>query len=94
MFTKKPQEDPKLNKAIDELYEYFDLYTPDKKEYAAAAEQLTVLMKIKQNQKPDRVSKDVLATILANLLGIGMIIGYERTSVIASKALGFVMKAR
>lgn len=44
--------------------------------------------------KPDRVSKDTLAIIGANLAGIAIIIGYERLNVITSKAIGFVSKLR
>lgn len=49
---------------------------------------------IKQNDadKPDRVSKDALVAAAASILGIGLIINYERLNVIASKALGFVLK--
>jgi hypothetical protein len=41
-----------------------------------------------------RVSPDVRATIIANLVGIGMIIHHERVNVIASKALSFVAKLK
>jgi len=53
-----------------------------------------LVFKQMEADKPDRVSKEVWATLAANLVGIGMIIGYERVNVIASKALGFVMRAR
>ncbi len=51
-------------------------------------------LKVKASDKPDRISKDTLAMIGANLVGIAMIIGYERANIIASKALGFVMRSR
>lgn len=51
-------------------------------------------LKEKESEKPDRVSKEAWAMIAANLVGIGMIIGYERVNIIASKALGFVLRAR
>lgn len=40
------------------------------------------------------VSPDTLAMIAGNIAGIVLIIGYERVNVIASKALGFVMRTR
>ncbi len=48
----------------------------------------------KEAEKPDRVSKETWALIGANIAGIVMIIGHEKFNVIASKALGFVMKSR
>ena len=53
-----------------------------------------IALKHKDLETPDRVSKDTLAIIAGNIAGIVLIIGYERMNVIASKALGFVMKSR
>ena len=47
-----------------------------------------------EEQKSRPVSKDTLATIGGNLLGILMIIKHERVNVITSKALGFVIRSR
>jgi len=41
-----------------------------------------------------RVSADTWATVAANIAGIMVIVGYERVNVVASKALGFVLKLR
>jgi hypothetical protein len=43
-------------------------------------------------EKPDRVSKDALVAAATSVAGILIIVGYERFNVIASKALGFVVK--
>lgn len=51
-------------------------------------------LKQQEADKPDRVSKETLATIAGNIAGIVLIIGYERVNIIATKALGFVMKSR
>lgn len=51
-------------------------------------------LKEKEFEKPDRVSKDTLAIIAANLTGIVLVLSYERMNVIASKAFGAVMKMR
>lgn len=49
-------------------------------------------MKIETFEERRRISSDTLAIIAANLGGILLIIGYERVNVIASKAIGFVMR--
>jgi len=45
-------------------------------------------------QATNRVSKDTLAVVTANLLGIFMIINHERVNVIRSAAMSFVLKPR
>src|SRR5688572_3118937 len=49
-------------------------------------------VKVKELEKPDRVSKDVLATIAANIAAVALVIGYERAHVVTTKALSFIMK--
>jgi len=51
-------------------------------------------LKEREAEKPDRVSKETLAMIGANLAGIVAILGYEKFNVIASKAFSLVMKSR
>lgn len=43
---------------------------------------------------PSSVSKDTLANIGANLIGIFMILQHERLNVISRNALGFVIRTR
>lgn len=45
-------------------------------------------------EKKHKVSPDTMAVIAGNLLGILLILGYEKTDIITSKALGFVLKGR
>lgn len=49
--------------------------------------------KIVETTDRRRVKPDTLALVGANILGIVLVIGHERASVIATKALGFVSKA-
>lgn len=51
-------------------------------------------MKQQEFDKPDKVSKETLALIGANILGIAMVIGYERLNVIAGKAFGLIRNVR
>jgi hypothetical protein len=45
-------------------------------------------------QKPRGVSKDVLAPVVGNLLGIGAILFHERANVITTKAMGLIIKPK
>lgn len=51
-------------------------------------------LKEKEFEKSRRVSPDTLAIIAANVVGILLIIGYERANVVTSKALGFILKTK
>lgn len=58
-------------------------------EYAEWSDQLTKLHALREK---NRVSKETLATIAANVVGIVVILSHERAHVIASKAFGLVKK--
>jgi hypothetical protein len=40
------------------------------------------------------VSRDTVVIVAGNLLGIGLILGFERASVVTSKAMQFVLRGR
>jgi hypothetical protein len=93
MFTKRPVpfEIEKLNEAIDDIYRSLAGLDAESEEYGKASDQLVKLMKLKKEYTPSRwPSSDTMALAAANLLGIGIIVGYERAHVVTSKALGFV----
>lgn len=92
MFTKKPKTQSGLEIAIDTVLSEMQGYEADADEYAAMVDQLDKLYKLKEIDKPERVSKETLALIAANLLGIILILGHEQTNVVTSKALNFVFK--
>lgn len=94
MFTKK--EKTELEKEIDQIIIGMRDLPVDSKEYELRLAKLERLQKIQsaQNEQKDTISRDTLAGIAANLLGIGLICNFERLHVITSKALGFVSKLR
>lgn len=92
MFDPQLQEKSNLDKAIDELYGQMDDVTGDSQEYAQMADQLVKLHMLKMNESSRRVSPDVRANIIANLLGILIIVTHERIHVVTTKALGFIKK--
>jgi hypothetical protein len=96
MFTKKKTIEPTpLDEAIDAIFAEMTKVTSGTKEYAAMADQLVKLMKLRNEiQNSKRLSPDTIATIAANLLGIVMIIGHERASIITTKAFGLLAKLR
>ena len=53
---------------------------------------LELMEKRRDLNKKDRISKETIATGVINLSGILLILHYEQFSVVASKALQFVLK--
>ena len=99
IFTKKKNEKTNLEKEIDRLSEtlsYTDMDTDEYDDIVSKIERLTSikekLEKAKVNE--DKVSKDTLVVVAGNLLGIALILGYEKLNIITSKALNFVIRGR
>lgn len=63
-------------------------------EYEVALNHLSILHEIKSKEKKWNVSPDTMAVVVANLLGIILILKHEELNVITSKAMNFVIKGR
>ncbi len=93
MFTRHTDKDDQiLEEAIEHVLNQLKALEPETDQYARIADQLEKLYKIKNENRSRRVSPDTLAGIIANLFGIGIIVGYEQKHIITSKALGFIRK--
>jgi hypothetical protein len=89
--TTKPNN---LEMVINDALSSFGEVTIGTPEYTKKVDELTKLYKLKEMNSHGKVSADTLAIVAGNLLGIVMILSYERAHVITTKALGFVMKSR
>lgn len=83
-----------INDVIDLVQTQMLSLDADSEEFNTLNNQLEKLYKLKTTNKSFRVSPDTLAIIGGNLLGIALILGYERAHVVTSKALSFVMKTK
>ena len=90
MFKRKPDSDPQLQEAIDSVYADLKGFTSETDNHRLTVDQLTALYKLKELNSKNKVSADTVALISGNLLGIVMIVGYERANVITSKGMQFV----
>lgn len=84
----------KLDMEIDSVLEELQYHEKDSKEYAQILSQLEKLMKMQDMKKGRHLKPDTVAQIGANLAGIGLILNYEKLSVITTKAMSFVIKGR
>lgn len=94
MFTRKTQQKTGLDKVIDALLDRMAETAPTDDEYGKMLDQVSKLYKLKEFDSKKRVSPDTLVLVAGNLVGIVLILGYEKANVITSRAIGFVMKLR
>jgi hypothetical protein len=92
--TRKKDNRTNLEKEIDSVLAIMSSYQPGSDEYTTMTKNLELLYKAKSHQSDRRVSPDTVVTVVGSLLGMVMIMTYERTEVITTKALGFILKGR
>lgn len=91
---KRPPSDAKLEAALDRVLLLMEGTEPGTSEYKELVNQLSDLHALKVNNTKTRVSNDTLATIAANIAGIILILNFERTQIVTTKAMAFVQKLR
>lgn len=91
--TKKDRRS-KLEKEIDLILDEMRGIEATTSEYLIRLDNLERLHKMNNEIKNRKVKPDTIAIVMTNLIGIGMILGYERVNIITSKALGFVLRGR
>lgn len=94
-FNKKKNETTNLQALIDTTQSQMEAHESDSKEYGAMLTQLEKLYRLQSLETTGfKISPDVLVTVVANLLGIFLILGHERLHVVTSKAVNFVVKTK
>lgn len=88
------REESKLDLAIDQVFADLEVTTSDDPAYRASMKQLVKLYALKDRDVERRISPDTWLVVSANLLGIVIVVTHERTAVITTKALNFVMKMK
>lgn len=83
-----------LEKEIDAAIASMAELSADSDEYAKIARNVEMLCKAKSYEKKSFVSPDTVIAVVANLLGIGLVIGYEQANVIRTKAMGMIIRPR
>jgi hypothetical protein len=94
LFTKRTGHDTQLEAELDRALTQLTTKKVDSEEYAKIMNHVEKLHKMKESEKPSRVSADTWALIAANLAGILLVVGYEHGHVITSKAMSSVLKIR
>lgn len=88
---------PEFAKTVDQLEKLIKIQNSTlelKHKLSLADRELEQKAEERASKKKFNISGDALITAGASLAGILMILSYERANVIATKALGFIAKAR
>lgn len=84
-----------LDGAIDKLKVELEAYAPGDPEWDRYLAQLEGLVELRDKTTSKRkISPDTLALVLGNLAGILIIVGYEHSHVMVSKASGFIIRPK
>jgi hypothetical protein len=94
MFQKPTVEKTGLETTIATLISKMADHEGDSEEYTKMVDNLDTLYKLKAEDKPDRVDRNTIAIVAGNLLGIIIIVGFEKSHVMTSKALSNLLKPR
>lgn len=86
---------PTLDKEIERLLADLEVAKPETADYQNIADQLVKLYKLRADIKSSkfRVSGDAIVQASAGLLGILLILKFEKVDIITTKAMGFVKKS-
>lgn len=96
MFNIKPKENAGLDLVIDIAEAELVKHDIGDDEYIKIMDQLERLYKMKASVKtdPNVVSKDNLIGVIANFVGIVLVINHERVNVITSKAMSMIVRSK
>lgn len=94
MFQKPTAEKTGLETTIDNLISEMAGHDGNSEEYTKMTDNLETLYKLKAEDKPDRVDRNTIAIVAGNLLGILVIVSFEKSHVMTSKALSNLLKPR
>lgn len=93
LFLSKKVEKNTLNDEIDSVLDSMSSCAADTEEYMAMANNLETLYKAKAMDKSNPMKVSMLQAG-TNILGILLVINYEKIGVVTSKAFSLISKAR
>lgn len=92
MFMKR--EPTPLEKEIERAVQRLSDWDVATEEYDRLLNTISRLEEIKAEEKPDRLSKETMAVLGTNLLGIILILRYEQLNVITSRAMSLLIRPK
>lgn len=91
---KRPEKHTYVDEQIARITVALKDHEVTSKEYSELLHRLGDLQKIRQDERPDRVSSDTLLMAGTNIIGILLIIRHEHLNVITSRAMNMISKTK
>jgi hypothetical protein len=89
MDTFKTRSQKAFDAEIERLLKELETIT-DRDDYAKAVDNIKMLCAAREMKDPGGVSMETLLTVAANLIGVLVVLNFEKTGVITSKAFGWI----
>jgi len=93
IFTKKDKR-TRLEKSIDKLHDEILLLDDSDEILPSKMDRLEKLYELNALVAKGKVSKDTVLIVGGNILGLLLILNFEKMGIITSKALGLIIKSR
>lgn len=88
------KDQPNVNPEIERILDRMKTIEVDSNDYRKLMVRLDRFYKLKTHERREPVSRDVLVSGAFNLLGILVVVVFERNNSITSKAFGQIFRAR
>lgn len=88
------EDKPSLDVSLAAAHASLQNLDPTSEEYGVVLDRIARLEKMKDARRRPSISPDTLVMAATNLAGILLILNYERTGIVTTKALGFVSRTR
>lgn len=93
IFKKKDVALAAIDSTINELAERLTMMDPEDEEYSSVVESMGKLMKLRDEQaSQNKIPPEVWMPVVANLLGICLVLFWEQAHVVTSKAFTLIKK--
>lgn len=83
-----------INAEVEHVLEFLRHADPGSNEYTIAAQNLKVLCEARTKKPAFLVDPDTVLIVVGNIVGILMILQYERFNVVSTRALSLIVKPK
>ena len=90
----EPREAKQLSEAMTHVLDLMAEVDPGSDEYEKLMTDLERLSKVRTSERPPKLSRDTMAIVAGNLFVVLIVVAAEKSHVMNSKGLGFMLKSK
>lgn len=94
MITNPNETTMSIDEEIKHILEHLEGLSPDSNEYTAAVKNLDTLCAARSYKSNTWLNYEVLIPAAVNILGILLVLNYEKLGIVTSKAMGMVGRGK